>query len=114
MNLNRPVIFWIAMLAAVIAVIVLLRGVLLPFVAGMVLAYLLNPLASYIEQLGLSRALATLIIITVVVVMIALVLILAVPILVRELAYFIEDFPVYIRRLHELASDPSQIGRAHV
>src|SRR5215831_16992066 len=108
MNLNRPVIFWIAMLAAVIAVIVLLRGVLLPFVAGMVLAYLLNPLASYIEQLGLSRALATLIIITVVVVMIALVLILAVPILVRELAYFIEDFPLYIRRLHELASDPSR------
>jgi len=108
MNLNRPVIFWIAMLAAVIAVIVLLRGVLLPFVAGIALAYLLNPLASYIEQLGLSRALATLIIITVVVVMIALMLILAVPILVRELAYFIENFPLYIRRLHELASDPSR------
>ena len=43
------------MLAAVIAVIVLLREVLLPFVAGLVLAYLLNPLASRIERLGMNR-----------------------------------------------------------
>ena len=41
MNLTRPIVFWIAMLAAVIAVIVLLREVLLPFVASLVLAYLL-------------------------------------------------------------------------
>ena len=46
MNLTRPIVFWIAMLAAVIAVIVLLREVLLPFVAALVLAYLLDPLAS--------------------------------------------------------------------
>ena len=46
MNLTRPIVFWIAMLAAMIAVIVLLREVLLPFVAALVLAYLLDPLAS--------------------------------------------------------------------
>ena len=34
------------MLAALIAAVVLLREVLLPFVAGMVLAYLLDPLAT--------------------------------------------------------------------
>jgi hypothetical protein len=39
MNLARPITFWIAMCAAVIAVVVLLREILLPFVAGMVLAY---------------------------------------------------------------------------
>ena len=44
-SLTRPIVFWIAMLAAVISAVVLLREVLLPFVAGMVLAYLLNPLA---------------------------------------------------------------------
>ena len=58
MNLTRPIVFWIAMLAAVIAVIVLLREVLLPFVAGLVLAYLLNPLASRIERLGMNRLVA--------------------------------------------------------
>ena len=59
MPLARPFIFWIAVLAAFIAAIVVLREVLLPFVAGMVLAYLLNPVAVRIERLGLSRRLAT-------------------------------------------------------
>jgi hypothetical protein len=38
MRVTRPIAFWIAMLAAVLAVVVLLREVLLPFVAGMMLA----------------------------------------------------------------------------
>ena len=52
MNFTRPILFWIAMLAAVIAVVALLREVLLPFVAGMVLAYLLDPVANRIERPG--------------------------------------------------------------
>jgi predicted PurR-regulated permease PerM len=43
------------MVAALVAVILLLREVLLPFVAGMVLAYLLDPLAARMERLGMSR-----------------------------------------------------------
>jgi len=108
MPFTRPIVFWIAMLAGVIAVIILLREVLLPFVAGMVLAYLFNPVASRIERLGLSRLLATLAIIVLFLVTIAVVLLLTVPIIVRELADFIESFPVYVRRLHTLASDPSR------
>jgi predicted PurR-regulated permease PerM len=45
-----PIAFWIAVLAAVVAAVVLLREVLLPFVAGMVLAYLLDPLATRLER----------------------------------------------------------------
>ena len=30
MNFTRPIIFWIATLAAVVAIVILLRGVLLP------------------------------------------------------------------------------------
>jgi len=43
------------MLAATIAVVVLSREVLLPFVAGLVLAYLLDPLATRLERLGITR-----------------------------------------------------------
>jgi hypothetical protein len=43
MNLTRPIMFWIATCAAVIAAVVLLREILLPFVAGLVLGYLFNP-----------------------------------------------------------------------
>ena len=58
MNLTRPIVFWIAMLAAVIAVIVLLREVLLPFVAGLALAYLLKSACEPIERLGMNRLVA--------------------------------------------------------
>ncbi len=60
MILTRPLVFWITMLAAVVAAVVLLREILLPFVAGMVLAYLLDPLATRLERLGMNRLIATL------------------------------------------------------
>jgi predicted PurR-regulated permease PerM len=46
MSLARPVAFWIAVFASIIVAVVLLHDVLLPFVAGMALAYLLDPLAT--------------------------------------------------------------------
>jgi predicted PurR-regulated permease PerM len=88
MNFARPVVFWIAMLVAFVAVIILLRGVLLPFVAALVLAYLLNPLANKIDQLGVGRLSATLAIVIPVVITIVVLLVLTVPIIIRELAHF--------------------------
>ena len=80
MSFTRPILFWIAMLAAVIAVVALLREVLLPFVAGMVLAYLLDPLANRIERLGMNRLLATLVIMTLAITAIMLLIVLTVPV----------------------------------
>lgn len=108
MTFTRPIVFWIAMLAGLVAVVVLLREVLLPFVVAMALAYLLNPLADLIERRGMSRLQATLLIVAVVAVAIAALIVLTVPIIVRELAYFIDSFPIYVDRLHQLATDPDR------
>ena len=105
MSSARPFVFWIAVLAVVIAVIVSLREVLLPFVAGMVLAYLLDPVATRIERLGMNRSLATLIIVTFVIVIFVALLVLTLPVIVHEFANFIESFPRYVRRLQALATD---------
>src|ERR1700757_680778 len=105
MNLTRPVAFWIAVLAAVGGAVVLLREILLPFVAGMLLAYLLDPLATRLERLGMNRLLATLTIVGLFVVGVAALIVLTAPFLVRELAYFVDNFPLYIRQLHGLATD---------
>ena len=94
------------MLAAVIAVVVLLREVLLPFVAGMMLAYLLDPLATRLERLGVNRLIATLSIVGLFIVGVVALIISTAPIIVRELAYFVDSFPLYIRQLHGLATDP--------
>jgi predicted PurR-regulated permease PerM len=85
-----------------------LRQVLLPFVAGMVLAYLLDPLANRIERLGVNRAVATLAIIAFAIALITVMIVLTVPIVVRELSHFVEQLPVYVRRVHTLATDPDR------
>ena len=96
------------MLAALIAAVVLLREVLLPFVAGMVLAYLLDPLANRLERLGMNRLLATLTIVGLFVFGVVGLTILIAPVIVRELAYFIDNVPRYVRQLHGLATDPGR------
>ena len=57
---TRAIIFWIAVITIVVTVVVSLRQILRPFVAGIVLAYLLNPLTSRIERAVPSRLIATL------------------------------------------------------
>jgi predicted PurR-regulated permease PerM len=105
---TRPIVFWIATLAAVTAIVVLLRGVLLPFVAGAALAYLLNPIIGRIEKLGINRLLATLAVLVTVVVVIAILMVLAIPLIVSKIAYFIESLPLYLRKLQTLTTDESR------
>jgi predicted PurR-regulated permease PerM len=108
MSLARPVAFWIAVFASISVAVVLLHEVLLPFVAGMVLAYLLDPLATRLERLGMSRLIATLTIFGVFVVGVAVLVILTAPVVVDELAYFIDNFPLYIKQVQGLASDSNR------
>src|ERR1700726_2033524 len=98
MSTSRPILFWIATFAATAAVVVLLRQVLLPFVAGMVLAYLLDPLANRIERLGVNRLVATLAIIAFSFTLIAVIIILTVPVIIRELSHFLEHLSFSVRR----------------
>jgi predicted PurR-regulated permease PerM len=108
MSALRSLAFWIGIFAAVIAATVLLREILLPFVAGMVLAYLLDPLANRLERSGMSRLIATLTIIGLFVAGVVALCVLTAPIIVDEVVYFIDRFPGYVRQLQALATDPSR------
>jgi predicted PurR-regulated permease PerM len=108
MNLARPITFWIAALAIGLAVLVLLRHIMLPFVAGMALAYLLDPVVNRLERIGINRAIATLAIIAMFIIAVGIVIMLMVPIVVTETSSFIENLPGYVRRLQAIASDPSR------
>jgi predicted PurR-regulated permease PerM len=103
----RPAIFWIASLALLVTAVVLLRDVLLPFVAGLALAYLLDPLVSRLERLGMYRGVATLLILALFFAGVILLLLLALPVLIGEIGLLIEKLPGYIKRLQALAVDPS-------
>jgi predicted PurR-regulated permease PerM len=74
----------------------------------MVLAYLLDPLATRLEQLGMNRLAATLTIVGLFVVGVVGLVALTAPLIVGELAYFIDSFPIYIKKLQGLATDPTR------
>ena len=96
--------FWVGALVAFVLFLIVFSEILLPFVAGMVLAYALDPVADRIERLGFGRLGATLSILVVLVVVLALAFVLLVPILADQLADFIERIPAYVERLRELFS----------
>src|SRR4051794_25761429 len=102
MPVQRQIGFWLAALAAVTLVLYVLREVLLPFVAGMALAYLLDPIADRFERLGLGRLGATILILALFILLFVLALVLIVPLIAHQLALFIDRFPNYVSRLQAL------------
>lgn len=75
----------------------LFRDVLTPFVLGIVIAYLLNPLVHYIMRWkGLNRGVVSLLILTLFTLLITVVLVIIVPPAAREAASLIEKAPGYI------------------
>jgi len=105
---SRPVLFWGAALLIGIAAIVLLRDILLPFIAALALAYLLDPLVERLERLGLHRAVAALGMILLFFLAIGTLVAYAVPIIGSEVVAFIGKLPDYATQISALANDPSR------
>jgi predicted PurR-regulated permease PerM len=108
MNVARPSVVWIATLATVIAAVVLLREILLPFVAAIALAYLLDPAVNRLERIGVNRSVAALGIIGLFYLGIAGMVAVATPVLGTEIATLIDKLPEYIGQLQALADDPKR------
>jgi predicted PurR-regulated permease PerM len=106
MLFERHIVFWIVSLVVFVGLLWLLSPILLPFVVGMALAYLLDPLASRLTKRGMSRLVAALLILGGFVLAFALLLLLIAPVLSRQLSGFIDNVPGYALRLQSLVSDP--------
>src|SRR5215207_4437738 len=108
MTLTRQMTFWVLTLLAGVVALYILREILLPFVAGMALAYLLDPLANRLERLGVNRLFASVVIIGAFLLAFVILLLLFVPLLIGQLGAFIEKLPGYVSRLQTLAMDPNR------
>ncbi|MCI0735792.1 MAG: AI-2E family transporter [Beijerinckiaceae bacterium] len=100
--------FWAGAFLLLGLLLWLFSDVLLPFAAAVVLGYLLDPVVDRLEQLGLKRLSATLVIIAVFALVLILISILLMPVLWRQLASFIEALPAYAVKLQELISSEIQ------
>ncbi len=99
---RRQILFWLGAGAVFIVFLYLFRAILLPFVAGMVLAYFLDPVADRLERAGMSRLIATLTIVIGFIVAFVVAMMIVVPVLATQLVDFAERLPEYVTRLQEL------------
>jgi len=104
----RQVWFWVATVVVFVLVLWLLHGILLPFVAGMALAYLLDPMVNRLHRLGLNRAVAALLIVAIFILAVLTLAFLIAPILVTQFAALIEKLPGYAAKLQGLIADPNR------
>lgn len=100
-GLKRQIIFWLLVLFAFIAFLYLFSSILLPFIAGMAVAYFLDPVADRLERLGLSRLMATIMILIAFVVVFALALMILIPVLINQFNDFAQGLPSYITQLQQ-------------
>ena len=106
-SLRRQVVFWLVVLLFFIAFLWLFSAILLPFVAGMALAYFLDPVADRLERWGLSRMAATSLILLTFVVLLVLAFIIVIPLLAAQATDFAEKVPGYVSSLQQLVADPN-------
>ncbi|KPF56067.1 MULTISPECIES: AI-2E family transporter [Rhizobium/Agrobacterium group] len=98
-GLRRQVFFWLLTLAIFVAFLMLFSSILLPFIAGMALAYFLDPVADRLERIGLSRLMATVVILVSFVVVFVMSLMIIIPVLASQLNEFIQRVPAYVTQL---------------
>lgn len=99
MNFTHKGWFWLAVLLIAGFLVYELGSVLTPFVAGMVAAYLLNPLVGLLERKGVSRTIATALVTFGFCIIVAVVLVLVAPVLFGQLANFARRLPQYVETL---------------
>ena len=96
---RRQILFWLGMLALLVLFLVVFRDILLPFIAGMALAYFLDPVADMLERVGLPRWLATSLIMVFFVLIFVVALVRLGPLLGDQLDRFIRQLPTYVATL---------------
>lgn len=105
MTLQRQIGFWIGCLAAFALFLYLFSGVLTPFIAALILAYLLDPVVDRFERIGVSRLVATCLVVIGCVIFFVLLLVIAVPIIVNQTTAFLAKVPAYSLRLQALLTE---------
>jgi predicted PurR-regulated permease PerM len=98
------VLIWIGL--AIIGLVVLwtFRGILLPFIVGIGLAYLLNPVVNMVERRGLNRGLSVAAVLLIVIAILVGIMGLVVPMVSQQVFGLIFRLPGYVTSLRTLAN----------
>src|SRR3546814_16487891 len=107
-SMASQVRFWLIVLAVTLVGIYLLRSMLLPFVAGMAVAYLLDPICDKLER-WMSRTWATALVTLFFVLLCVLVLLLIIPPVASQLVTLLARVPDYSPAVEREADPPLEL-----
>lgn len=102
MRIEKQILFWGAVATAAFLLVALLQGILLPFVAGLGIAYFLNPLANRLESIGLPRMLASALIVLFLAILVGLLLVFVVPLLIEQIRQIALSLPADLQNLRTI------------
>lgn len=105
MSLQNQIKIWLALLAITILGLWVFRGILLPFILGMALAYLLDPVADQFERWKFSRLWASVVILALSIAVFATAFLLVVPLALQQAIGLAFRLPGYVNQLQELANE---------
>jgi predicted PurR-regulated permease PerM len=104
MTAKHHIYFWISAFLVFLAITWALKGILLPFILGAAIAYLLEPIMEFLYKKGLPRTLSALLILIFFFVVVAATIALLAPIFYRQSLELINAIPGYIDTLWEMGT----------
>lgn len=101
MTTKDKLIFWLIGFTLLGAFLYMISGILLPFIVAVMVAYFLDPAADKLEEMGLSRGVATFTITISFFMLVTMAAILIVPVLYHQLLLMLQKVPDYIAMANE-------------
>ena len=96
---QKQLVFWGIAIAAFVGFILLFKSILLPFILGITLAYLINPIILKLKKWGIPRSTSSVLLIGIFFIAFVIAGVFLVPIIIREASDLIQNIPEYYERL---------------
>ncbi|AQX19844.1 AI-2E family transporter [Bartonella sp. WD16.2] len=105
-SMKKQVFFWLGTLIFFVIFMFVFGAVLLPFVAGIVLAYFLNPIVQLLEKVGIRRVFGTILITLFIVIIFVVALTILIPIASWQIQQFVSSgLPIYVSRIQNFFTE---------
>lgn len=99
MTQRQHVMIWSGVFVAFVAFLLAFSAILPPFIFGATIAYFCDPIADWLERCGLSRLLATVMVLIIAVFVFVLLLVAVLPLLLDQFAGLVRNLPAYFDTL---------------
>ena len=109
MSLRTQTLFWFAVLLCLMALLFVFREILLPFIAGAALAYLLDPLVDRLEGLKIGRSVASLIALAGFLCLGIVIVLAVIPVFLKQIEVLLQILPDLMQRARSVVETISSL-----